>query len=634
MTRVIVCVATACVLLSSMTAVSAEMPPIIPRDDLFGNPDRSTPKISPDGKRLAYLAPDEGVLNVWMRTLRGDDDRPLTRDRGRGIRWYTWAPNNRQILYVQDRDGDENWHIYGLDLDTLEVRDLTPIKGVQAQFVAVEPNYPDEILIALNDRDPAHHDVYRLNLKNGKLALEARNTDGFLGWNADHRLRVRAAVKTLEDGRSLLLVRDPGGQKWRTRLMWDFEDSLTSEPIAFTPDNEGLYVLSSAGSNTSRLREIDLSGKRDESLAADASADVDQVLVHPARHVVQAVAFQKERLEWKILDPTIAQDFEALRKIHRGDFRIINRDREDRTWLVVFLADDGPAYYYAYERAGKKARFLFTSRRALEGVKLAQMEPIRYEARDGLRIHGYLTTPPGVKAEKLPMVLLVHGGPWARDVWGYSGEVQWLANRGYAVLQVNFRGSTGYGKSFINAGDREWGAKMQNDLTDAVQWAVKKGVADAKRVAIFGGSYGGYATLAGLAFTPDLFACGVNLVGPSNLVTLLSTIPPYWKPWVPIMYARVGHPEKESEFLKSRSPLYHAERIEKPLLIAQGANDPRVKKAESLQIVESLKKKGKIVEYVEYEDEGHGFARPENRLDFYARAEKFLATHLGGRYEE
>ncbi|MEE9217674.1 MAG: S9 family peptidase [Acidobacteriota bacterium] len=610
------------------------MPPLIPRAHLFGNPDKASPQISPDGKRLAYLAPDEGVLNVWVRTVGKSDDHPVTRDRGRGIQWYAWAPNNEQILYIQDRDGDENWHIYGLDLKTQKARDLTPFKGVQTRLVAVEQKYPDEILVAINDRDPEHHDVHRLNLKTAKLTLEARNTGGFMAWVADHRLRVRVAVKTLEDGGGRLLVRDGTGQAWRELRAWSFEDSFTSGPVAFTPNNKGLYVLSSVGSNTSQLRELDVDGKAEEVLASDEEADVAEVLLHPTRHYVQAVAYKKDRLEWKVLDPSIAKDFASLGEVHRGDFTIINRDRADRLWLVVFEVDNGPVRYYVYDRSSSKARLLFTNRKALEGVTMARMEPIRFRARDGLTIHGYLTTPPGAAPEKLPMVLLVHGGPWARDVWGYDGEVQWLANRGYAVLQVNFRGSTGYGKQFINAGDREWGGKMHDDLVDAVQWAVRKGIADPERVAIFGGSYGGYATLVGLAFTPELFACGVDIVGPSSLITLLNTFPPYWKPWEPIMHARVGHPERDAEFLKSRSPLFEVERIVKPLLIAQGANDPRVKKSESLQIVEALRKAGKVVEYVEYEDEGHGFVRPENRLDFYARAEKFLATHLGGRYEE
>jgi dipeptidyl aminopeptidase/acylaminoacyl peptidase len=376
---------------------------------------------------------------------------------------------------------------------------------------------------------------------------------------------------------------------------------------------------------------MELATGKEKTLASDDAADVADALIHPTKHTVQAVAFTKERTNWKVLDPSIAEDFAAIGKIRNGDFHLINRDHADQTWLLSFETDDGPVYYYAYNRSTKKGEVLFTNRKALEGLTLAKMKPIRFKARDGLTVHGYLAAPPGVEARNLPMVLNVHGGPWSRDTWGYDGEVQWLANRGYAVLQVNFRGSTGYGKKFLNAADREWGGKMHDDLVDGVQWAVKEGVADPQRVAIFGGSYGGYATLVGLTFTPDLFACGVDIVGPSNLITFQENIPPYWKPLEPILWGRVGNPTKDAEFLKSRSPLFKVDQINKPLLIAQGANDPRVKKSESLQMVEALKKAGKVVEYVEYADEGHGFARPENRLDFYGKAEKFLAQHLGGR---
>jgi len=608
-------------------------PPLIPRQVLFGNPERIEPRISPDASRLAYLAPDEGVLNVWVRTIGRTDDRVVTRDRKRGIRTCFWAPDGERLLYIQDKDGDENWHLYSVDLKTLETRDLTPLPGVQAQLVAVEPERRDEILIALNDRLPEVHDVHRLNLKTGRRSLEARNDEGFIGWVADHDLRVRAAVKITPEGGNTLRVRDTPEAAWRTLIEWSPADALSSNPLAFTHDNRGLFVLSSAGSDTNRLVEVDLGGGKETALASDAGVDVDDALIHPLKHTVQAVRFVRERAVWKVLDPSVAGDFAAIARIHRGDFDLIGRDLADTVWLVRFTSDDGPVRYYSYDRRAGTHQFLFSSRPALDEVKLAQMEPVQIQSRDGLTLHGYLSLPPGVEARSLPLVLLVHGGPWARDVWGYDPQAQWLANRGYAVLQVNFRGSTGYGKKFINAGDREWGARMQDDLSDAVRWAVGKGIADAKRVAIFGGSYGGYATLAGLATTPDLYACGVDIVGPSNLITLLQSIPPYWKPMESLFHTRVGHPEKDAEFLKTRSPLFMADRIEKPLLIGQGANDPRVKKAESLQIVEALRKKNKLVEYVEYPDEGHGFVRPENRLDFYARAEKFLSEQIGGRYE-
>jgi len=615
-------------------AVRADLPPLIPREVLFGNPDKANPQISPDGKRLAYLAPDAGVLNVWVRTLGKNDDRPITSDRKRGVRAYFWAQSGDQILYIQDKDGDEDWHLYGARLRGGRARDFTPYDKVQARVEAIDPKFPDAILVSVNVRDPQFHDVYRLDLRTGRLKLLLQNDEHFVGWTADHEYQVRAGLKVAADGGVTLHVRDSGSGKWRKQLTLGPEDVLTSGPIGFTPDGNGLYMINSVGSNTGQLRKLDLETGQEKVLAADDTYDVADVLIHPTKYNVQAVGFMKDRLSWQVLDPSIAEDFAAIAKLRDGDFHIKSRDYADRTWLVVFEMDNGPVYYYAYDRQTKSGELLFTNRAALEGLTLARMKPIQFQARDGLDLQGYLTLPPGVEPKNLPLVLNVHGGPWARDSWGYDGEVQWLANRGYAVLQVNFRGSSGYGKKFLNAGDREWGGKMQDDLVDGVQWVVKQGVADPKRVAIVGGSYGGYATLVGLTATPDLFACGVDLVGPTNLITFQQTIPEYWKPIEPILWSRVGHPEKDADFLKSRSPLFKVDQITKPLLIAQGANDPRVKRSESLQMVEALRKAGKIVEYVEYPDEGHGFARPQNRLDFFGRAERFLHEHIGGRLQD
>jgi dipeptidyl aminopeptidase/acylaminoacyl peptidase len=612
----------------------AELPPLIPRDVLFGNPDKVSPRISPDGRRLAYIAPDEGVLNVWIRTVGKNDDRVVTKDRKRGIRYYIWAPDNERLLYIQDKDGDENWHVYCVNLSTNETRDLTPFDGVQARVTAVEHDFPNEILIAINKRSRHVHDVYRANLTTGELTLEAKNDQRFAAWLADHELKIRGGVAVRRDGGHTLKVRDSVESPWRKLATWGPEDALTSGPICFTADGKGFYVLSSTGSNTAQLRELDVAAGTEKTLAYDDQADIAAIFGHAVKHTVQAVAYRKERTEWEVLDESIADDFAAIKRIRRGDFGIINRDYNDETWLVYFETDNGPVYYYAYDRKTRNAGLLFTNRKALENLTLAEMKPVSFKTRDGLTIHGYLTTPVGIPQAGLPTVLLVHGGPWKRDMWGYNGLVQWLANRGYAVLQVNFRGSRGYGKEFLNAGNREWAGKMHDDLVDAVNWATQSGVADPKRVAIFGSSFGGYATLVGLALTPDLFCCGVDICGMCNLVTFLKNAPPYWKPLEPILWDRVGHPERDAEFLKSRSPLFMVDKITKPLLIGQGANDPRVKKSESLQIVEALKKAGRAVKYVEYADEGHGFARPENRLDFYAKAEKFLAKHLGGRYEE
>ncbi|MBI1827834.1 MAG: S9 family peptidase [Planctomycetes bacterium] len=615
---------------------SAELPPLIPREVFFGNPDKASPQISPDGKRLAYLAADQGVLNVWVRTVGQSDDKAITKDRKRGIRRYFWAPNNEQIIYIQDKDGDENWHVYSVNVASLEERDLTPFENVQARIEAVDQKFPNEILLAINKRNPQLHDVYRADLNTGALAPEILNDEGFIGWTADNDLHIRAGTKMLPEGNggTQLYVRDRIDAPWKPLTKWEPEDALTSGPVAFAPDGKGLFIISSSASNAGELREVSAGDGKERKIASDDQADVADVLIHPKTHVIQAVAFNKDRKVWKVIDQSIADDFAALGKVRDGDFDIINRDHADQTWLVSFEMDDGPIYFYAFDRKTRKGELLFSNRKALENLKLAKMKPIQFTARDGLAIHAYLTLPPGVDAKDLPMVLNVHGGPWARDMWGYDGEVQWMANRGYAVLQVNYRGSTGYGKKFINAGDREWGGKIHNDLVDAVNWVVKEGIADPKRIGIFGGSFGGYSTLVGLTFTPDLFACGVDIVGPSNLITFQETIPPYWKPLESILWQRVGHPQKDAEFLKSRSPLFKVDQIKKPLLVAQGANDPRVKKTESLQMVDALKKAGRDVEYMEYSDEGHGFARPENRLDFFSHAENFLAKYLGGRMQD
>ncbi|GAC1464426.1 MAG: hypothetical protein NVS2B14_13300 [Chamaesiphon sp.] len=433
------------------------------------------------------------------------------------------------------------------------------------------------------------------------------------------------------DGGYDLLYREAQDLPWDTLRHWGPDDE--GYAVTFSDDGKTLYMVGTHDANAQRLIALDLATRSETVIVSDPQYDVGGILIHPVKRVIQAISFYKDKQEWQVLDQSIAADFDAIAKVREGEFSINSRDLADKTWLVSYLTDDGPVYYYAYNRESKSSTLLFSNQPKLEGLSLASMQPVSYEARDGLTIHGYLTTPVGIPTKHLPTILLVHGGPWARDTWGYSPMVQWLANRGYAILQVNFRGSTGYGKAFVNAGNREWAAKMHDDLIDAFNWLVQQEIADPKKVAIMGGSYGGYATLVGLTFTPDIFAAGVDIVGPSNLVTLMQSIPPYWAPMKAMFAHRLGDLETEEEFLKSRSPLFFADRIEKPLLIGQGANDPRVKQAESEQIVEAMQQAGKPVEYALYTDEGHGFARPENRLHFYAIAEEFLAKYLGGQYE-
>ena len=607
------------------------MPQLIPREVLFGNPERTQPLISPDATRLAYLSPVDGVLNVWVGSVGGDDFQPVTEDRERGIRLYFWAEDDRHILYLQDAGGDENWRLYSVDLEDGKTRDLTPFEGVQAQVVDKSKHFPDEILISINKRDARLHDAYRLRLSSGEMELVAENPGNVAGWVADADFEVRGAVTAKPDGGFDLLVRETGSEDWTTAVNWGPEEGLSSGPVGFSGDGRRIYLRDSREANAARLVALDLATGDTDVLVEDTRYDVADVMVHPDTHEAQAAAVERARAEWTVLDDSIRDDFEAIRNLARGDFGVTSRDRADENWIVGFTADDGGASYYVYDRGKKSGEHLLDARPDLAEYTLARMEPVSFTTRDGLKMEGYLTLPPGENRENLPMVLDVHGGPWARDGWGYDPEAQWFANRGYACLQVNYRGSTGYGKEFLNAGNKEWGAKMHDDLVDAVRWAVEEGVADPERVAIFGGSYGGYAALAGATFTPDLFRCAVDIVGPSNLMTLINSIPPYWEPLKAIFTKRVGDPETEEDFLKSRSPLFSVDRIGIPMLIAQGANDPRVKQAESEQIVAAMKEKGIAHEYMLFKDEGHGFARPENRLKFYAAAEKFLAEHLGGR---
>ena len=626
--------AAAAAALSTPIRVRAELPPIIPRDALFGNPERSRPRLSPDGQRLAWIAPDKkNVLQVWTRTVGKDDDKMITADKKRGIREFFWAKDNRTLLFRQDNDGDENYHLYGVDLASGNVRDYTPFQGVRAVLVDLNQEFPDEVLVELNLRIREATDVYRLTLSTGALVLDTQNPGDVAGWAADAKFQVRAAQVATPDGGTEIRVRDDSKAPWKSLLKVGPEEILDFQD--FTADGRSVYLKTSQGSDTARLVLRDLSTGSEKTLASSPEVDAEEVLMDPRRHVAQAVAFAPGRSAWKVLDSSVQGDFDAIAKLAPGDFTIVNRTAADDSWLVAFTSDRGPISWYRWDRAAKKGSRLFSAQPKLEGLPLAEIKPVVIESRDGLRLNSYLTLPVGVPPRGLPLVLLVHGGPWGRDTWGYDPWVQWLANRGYAVLQVNYRASTGYGKKFLNAGNRQWGLKMQDDLIDAAKWAVGKGIADAKRIAVFGGSYGGYAALVAATRAPDFFACNVDIVGPSNLKTLIASIPPYWKPIRSLFDVRMGNVDdpKDAELIREASPLFRAEKISRPLLIGQGANDPRVNVKESEQIVEAIEKNKGSVTYVVYSDEGHGFARPENRIDFNARAEKFLAPCLGGRFE-
>ncbi len=611
---------------------------LIPRKVLFGNPERVNPHISPDGTRLAWIAPNDGVLNVWVAPIGAsgvdwDAARVVTDDTDRGIRAYTWARDDRHLLYVQDTGGDENWRLYDVDLETNTKRDLTPFEGIQARIIATRKSHRDEVLVGMNRENPQLHDVFRLDLKTGELTKLIENP-GYAGWLADEDMVVRGALNPLPGGGFDLLVRDDADGDWRTLFTISADDAPNTDVLSFTGDGKSLIAISSLGVDTGQLVRIDLSSGAQQVLLADPDADVTGAVLHPDTREPQIALVLKDRTEYQVLDPAVQADFDAVRALDSGDPNLIGRDEANTTWLVAFTNDADPARYHAFHRATRTGRFLFESRPELERYDTAQMEPFSFTSRDGLTVHGYVTFPPGAERSGLPAVLDVHGGPQVRDVWGWNPEAQWFANRGYMSIQVNYRGSTGYGKAFVNAGDREWGAKMHDDLIDAVGYVVDQGWADKDRIAIYGGSYGGYAALVGAAFTPDVFRCAVDIVGPSNLQTLLETIPPYWAPARAQLYKRVGNPETDQEFLWSRSPLSRAHDIRIPLLIAQGANDPRVKQAESEQIVAALAEAGIDYEYLLFPDEGHGFAKPENRIKFYAAAERFLAKYLGGRFEE
>jgi dipeptidyl aminopeptidase/acylaminoacyl peptidase len=615
--------------------------PLIPREVLFGNPDKAQARISPDGSKLSYLAPVDGVLNVWVGPAGAPEAaQPVTNDTVRGIRFYLWAYTSAHILYIQDKGGDENWRVYSVTVATGETKDLTPIEGVNAQFQEVSPQFPDEILVGLNDRDPRLHDLYRIHIETGERHCIQQN-EAFSDFVTDDAYAVRFAMRTTPDG-GMEILSAAHDSTWTPFIHVPMEDSMMTGVVGFDKTGAILHLTDSRGRNTAALFALNLESGVQTLLAEDPKSDVNGVMIHPTEKYVQAVAFNYERKHWRILDPAIAGDMAYLQTVADGDIEVVSRTLDDQTWIVAYLMDNGPVRYYRYDRAARQAHFLFTNRHDLERLPLVKMTPAVIPTRDGRDMVCYYSLPldadtneDNIPDAPLPTVLWVHGGPWGRDEWGYDSYHQWFANRGYAVLSVNFRASTGFGKDFINAGNREWGSKMHDDLIDAVDWAVATGITDPARIAIAGGSYGGYATLAGLTFTPETFACGVDIVGPSNLVTLLESMPPYWKPMLEMFTTHVGdhRTEEGRAFLTSCSPLTYADRICRPLLIGQGANDPRVKQAEADQIVHAMQEKDIPVTYVLYPDEGHGFARPENRLSFNAIAEAFLAEYLGGRYE-
>ena len=632
---------------------------LIPRKVFFDNPDKASLNISPDGKYISYLAPVNGILNIWV----APKDEPskavaVTKDTLRGIRIYFWAYTNNRILYLQDLGGDENWQLHSVDIGTKEDINLTPFEEIpgpdgkpitmpngkklrpRAQIQDVSYKFPQEILVGLNTRNPQYHDIYKINILNGLMTIVQQN-DQFMNFQTDDNYNIRYAMKMTSDGGNEMFVPDENGG-WKSFDKIPMEDMMTTSPITFDKTGKTLYMIDSRGRNTAALVSKNLETGEQKNIYENSKADVSNIMMHPVKKVVEAVASNYEKTEWTVLDESIKPDLDYLNTLENAEINVTDRTLNDSLWTIAFTVDNGPVKYYLYDRAKKKASFLFTNRKSLEGLQLAYMNPVIIKSRDGLNLVSYLSLPIWTDPDKsgkpnkpLPMVLLVHGGPWGRDGWGYNSLHQLLTNRGYAVLSVNFRGSTGFGKDFINAGNKQWAAKMHNDLIDAVDWAIKEKIADKGKVAIMGGSYGGYATLVGLTFTPDVFNCGVDIVGPSNLNTLLETIPPYWASMIEMFATRMGdnRTEEGKKFLESISPISRVDSIKKPLLIGQGANDPRVKQSESDQIVKAMQEKKIPVTYVLFPDEGHGFARPENNLSFFAITDLFLSEHLGGRSE-
>jgi dipeptidyl aminopeptidase/acylaminoacyl peptidase len=608
---------------------------LIPREVLFGNPERTGVKLSPDGSRISYLAPHDDVLNVWVMPAAGGEAVPVTRSTERPIRSYSWGRNSEQILYANDEGGDENTHIYAVGLDGGEPIDLTPGEAVKAQIVAQHRDRPDEILVMTNAREPQVFDIQRLNTRTGESTLVFENDGGYVGMVHDDDWVVRLRGRMTPDGGSEYEYRDSPDGAWIEFDRVGSDDAMTTQPIGFTRDGSTIWMIDSRERDTAALTSVtvDADGRVERDVVFESPiSDVADSLIDPETLAPQAIATDRLRREWNILDDSISPDLDALARLSDGELDIVSRTRDDRTWIVAFEHDDGPARYWVWDRDGQEGRYLFSHRPELEDVTLSKMRGVEIPTRDGLSMPSYLTVPHDSDGTAVPLILLPHGGPWARDHWGYNGMHQWLADRGYAVLSPNFRGSTGFGKAYLNAGNREWYGAMQDDLVDAVRWAVDEGVADPDRVAIMGGSYGGYATLAGMTRDPELFACGVDIVGPSHVGTLLSTIPAYWEPIKVMFETRVGSLD-EPEWLDRISPLTHVDNIQKPLLIGQGANDPRVKVSESDQIVAAMDAKGIPVTYVVFPDEGHGFARPENMTAFSAITEAFLAKHLGGEME-
>ncbi|MBU0486591.1 MAG: S9 family peptidase [Bacteroidetes bacterium] len=604
----------------------------VPLEDFFKNPDKNSFSISPDGKYLSYLAPYEKRMNIHVQEIGNEAVVRLTSETERDVAGYFWGSDNR-ILFLKDSGGDENYKLFGVNADGTNLIGLTDFEGVLTQVIDDLPDLPTEMIIGLNKRNPQVFDAYRLNIETGEMNMIAENPGNIQGWMTDHDGKLRVAITT--DGvNTTLMFRDKESDPFKPVITTSFKETLS--PSFFTFDNKNLYAVSNLGRDKAAVVEFDIAtGKEIKTLYENKDYDVSGLYFSRKRKVLTAAGFQSWKRERFFFDKEIEAIFDRLQKEFPNlEVGIVSTTREEDKYIIRTYSDRTKGEFYLYDVKTEKLDKIHEVSPYLKADEMAEMKPIEYKSRDGLTIHGYLTLPRGVEAKNLPVVVNPHGGPWYRDSWGFNPEVQFLANRGFAVLQMNFRGSTGYGREFWEASFKQWGLKMQDDITDGVNWLVEQGIADKDRVAIYGGSYGGYATLAGLTFTPDLYACGVDYVGVSNLFTFMKTIPPYWKPMLDMMYEMVGDPVKDSVQWKETSPVFHADKIKVPLFVAQGRNDPRVNIDEADQMVKAMKDRGVDVEYMVKDNEGHGFHNEENRFDFYRAMEKFLEKHLAKKEKQ
>ena len=611
-------------------AYSEEIP-LIPLRDFFRNPEKAGYSLSPDGEYFAFLAPWENRLNIFIQKFSETEAKRITSVTDRDLVGYFWASNER-IVYARDQAGEENFHLFAVNIDGSNPVDLTPFEGVRAGVIDDLRDNDQDMIISLNKRDPRFYDAYRINIETGELKLIGENPGNIIGWLTDHEGLLRLAI-TSDGVNTSILYRDNESQSFQTILTTDFKETLT--PVSFTYDNQCLYAFSNLGRDKAALVMFDPKTQKElELIYENTDVDVSGLLISDKKKKLVAVTYLTDKLHYHFFDEEVESIFQDLtKKIPGYELALSSVNRDENRFIIRTYSDKSLGSYFLYDVETSNLQKIADISPWIDEKYMADMEPISYNSQDGLTIHGYLTLPKGVEPKNLPVVINPHGGPWYRDSWGYNAEVQFLANRGYAVLQMNFRGSTGYGRTFWEAGFKQWGRKMQDDITDGVQWLIDQGIADLKRIGIYGGSYGGYATLAGITLTPDLYAAAVDYVGISNIFTFLEAIPPYWEPLRQQFYEMIGDPSKDKELLESVSPLFLVNQIKTPLFIAQGANDPRVKKSESDQIVAALEKRGIKVQYMVKENEGHGFANEENRFDFYRAMEEFLSEHLGGKVE-